>query len=61
MARLGANMIKHTYEMELYIILATLEKFECWNWTLLIMTFHHVKVQTNPVQCLLAMVVFSSG
>ncbi len=32
-----------TFEMELYIILATLEKFECWNPTLLITRSHQVK------------------
>ncbi len=31
MAKLDANMIEHTSEMELYIILATLEKCECLN------------------------------
>ncbi len=30
MGNLGANTIKHVSEMELYIILSTLEKFECW-------------------------------
>ncbi len=33
---LGANMIEHVSEMELYIILSTLEKFERRNWTVLI-------------------------
>ncbi len=28
-ARLGANTTEHTSEIELYIILATLENFEC--------------------------------
>ncbi len=28
---LGANTIEQVSEMELYIILSTLEKFECWN------------------------------
>ncbi len=31
MARLGANMKEHASEVELYIILATLENFECLN------------------------------
>ncbi len=31
MGNLGTNTIKHVSEMELYIILSTLEKFECWN------------------------------
>ncbi len=31
MARLGANTFEHASEMELYIILATLESFEHWN------------------------------
>ncbi len=35
-ARLGTNMTEHKSEMELYIILATLENFECWNQTILI-------------------------
>ncbi len=30
-ARLSANTTQHSSEMELYIILATLENFECWN------------------------------
>ncbi len=30
-ANLGANTIEHVSEMELYIILSTLEKFELWN------------------------------
>ncbi len=42
-ARLGANIIKHASEMGLHIILATLEKFECWNQTLLVTKFHYVK------------------
>ncbi len=33
---LGANMMEHVSEMELYNILSTLEKFECWNLTVLI-------------------------
>ncbi len=33
---LGANMIDHVSEMEFYIILSTLEKFELCNWTVLI-------------------------
>ncbi len=32
----GANRIKHVSEMELYTILSTLDKFECWNLTGLI-------------------------
>ncbi len=40
---LGVNMIKHLSEMELYNILLTLEKFECWNWTVLIMKFQPMK------------------
>ncbi len=35
----GAQIIKHTSEMELY----TLEKSECWNLTFLITKFPHVK------------------
>ncbi len=30
---LATNTIEHVYVKELYIILSTLEKFECWNWT----------------------------
>ncbi len=33
---LGASIIEHVSEMELYKILSTLEKFECWNGTVLI-------------------------
>ncbi len=33
---LGANMIEHVSEVELYIFLSTLEKFECWN-----LSFNH--------------------
>ncbi len=43
MAKWGANMTECSTEMELYIILATLENFECWNLTLLIMKCHHLK------------------
>ncbi len=43
-ARLVANMmINHKSEMELYIILATFDKFEHWNRILLTMKFHLVK------------------
>ncbi len=28
---LRANTIEHVSEMELYTILSTLEKFQCWN------------------------------
>ncbi len=31
MAHLGENSIEYVSEMEMYIILSTLEKFECWN------------------------------
>ncbi len=40
---LGTNTIKHVSEMELYIILSTLEKFECWNRTVLITKYQQVK------------------
>ncbi len=40
---LGANTIKHVSEMELYIILSTLDKFECWNRTVLITKYQWVK------------------
>ncbi len=40
---LGANMIEHISEMELYIILLTLEKFECRNLTYLITKYQWVK------------------
>ncbi len=30
-ANLGVNMVEHASEVELYIILATLGKFVCWN------------------------------
>ncbi len=40
---LGANTIGHISEMELYIILSTLQMFECWNWTVLIMKYQRVK------------------
>ncbi len=40
---LGANTIKHVSEMELYIILSTLEKFERWNRTVLISKYQRVK------------------
>ncbi len=43
---------KHASDMELYIILATLENFECWNEMSL--------SQMKPIQCSLAMVGFSS-
>ncbi len=43
LARLGTNMIELASEMTLYIILDTLEKLQCWNWTFLIMAFHNVK------------------
>ncbi len=33
---LGANMIEHVSDMELYIILSTLEKSDRWNWSVLI-------------------------
>ncbi len=36
MANLGTDTTEHASEMELYIILATLENFECWNQILLI-------------------------
>ncbi len=36
MANSGANTIKHVSEMEMYIILSTLEKLEHWNLTVLI-------------------------
>ncbi len=41
--RLGANTIKHISELELYIFSTTLENYECWNQTLLIMKCHHIK------------------
>ncbi len=41
--RLCTNMTKHTSEAELYVTLATLENFECWNQTLLIKKCHHFK------------------
>ncbi len=40
---LGANMIGHVSEMELYVILSTLEKFELWNRTVLITKYQQVK------------------
>ncbi len=33
----GENTVKHTSEMKLYMILPTLEKFSCWNQTIIIM------------------------
>ncbi len=36
---LGTNMIEHVSEMELYIILSTLERFEHWNRTVLIIKY----------------------
>ncbi len=33
---LDTNTIDHISELELYIILSTLEKFKSWNWTVLI-------------------------
>ncbi len=33
-------MTEHASELELYIILATLEKFKYWNLTLLITKYH---------------------
>ncbi len=35
-------MIDHTSEMEFYIILAALEKYECWNKTLFIKMYSRV-------------------
>ncbi len=44
MGNLGTNTIEHVSEMELYnIILSTLEKFECFNRTVLIMKYQCVK------------------
>ncbi len=40
---LGANMIKHVSQMELYNILSTLEKFEHWNETVLITKYQWMK------------------
>ncbi len=40
---LGGNTIEHVSEMELNIILSTLEKFEHWNWTVLITKYQRVK------------------
>ncbi len=40
---LGANTIKYVSEMEFYIILSTLGKFEHWNQTVLIIQYHQVK------------------
>ncbi len=42
-ANFGTNMIKHASEMELYIILSTLKKFERWNWIVLITKYQWVK------------------
>ncbi len=39
MGNLGANTIEHVSEMELSFIFSTLEKFECWNLTVLIMKY----------------------
>ncbi len=41
-SNLGPNTIEHVSEMELYIFLSTLEKFECWNRTVLIMKYQWV-------------------
>ncbi len=35
-ANFGVNTVDHVFEMELYIILSILEKFEHWNRTVLI-------------------------
>ncbi len=43
MGNLAANMIERVSEMELYIILSTLEKFESRNQTILIMKYQQVK------------------
>ncbi len=56
MVRLGANTTEHGSQMELYIILATLDKFECWNRTL---NHKMILSQAKPVQCSSAMVGFS--
>ncbi len=40
---LGANKVKYVSEMELYIILSALEKFESWNWTVLTNKYQWVK------------------
>ncbi len=57
MAKLEANMIKQASEIELYIILATLETFD----TLELDTFNHVisSCQTKPFQGSQAMIGFS--
>ncbi len=43
MGYLGANMIEHVSEMQLYIILSTLEMFESWNQTVLTKKYQRVK------------------
>ncbi len=48
MGNLGANTIKHVSDMELYIILSTLEKFKHWNRTFLITKYQYWQVK----QCL---------
>ncbi len=40
---MSTNTIEHVSEMELYIILSTLEKFENWNQTVLITKYQRVK------------------
>ncbi len=40
---LSTNTIEHVSEMGLYIILSTLDKFERWNQTLLIMKYQWAK------------------
>ncbi len=45
-SNLGANMIKHVSEMELYIILSTLEKFEAGIRVLI--TKYYPKVHGHP-------------
>ncbi len=40
---MGTNTIEHVSQMELYIILSTLEKFENWNQTVLITKYQRVK------------------
>ncbi len=42
-AKFGATKTEHASEMELVIILATLENFERWNQTLLITKSHFPK------------------
>ncbi len=63
MARFGANTTEHVFEIELHIILATLDNFDHWNWTLLITKCHYLNKnkssQVKPVHFSLAMVGFS--